>query len=78
MRTHRLFIVHLLAAACFTLAGFCVITEAEDWPNWRGPNYNGLSDEKNWNPLKIKDGVKEFANRAPQHDDITIIVMEVK
>jgi outer membrane protein assembly factor BamB len=58
MKTHKLFRVHLLAAACFILAGFCVIAGAEDWPNWRGPNYNGISDEKNWDPLKIKEGVK--------------------
>ena len=28
--------------------------------------------------LKIKNAVAEFARRAPQHDDITIIVMEAK
>ena len=28
---------------------------ANDWPIWRGPNNNGISNEKNWNPEKIKD-----------------------
>ena len=21
---------------------------AADWPHWRGPNYNGISEEKDW------------------------------
>ena len=25
-----------------------VRTEADDWPNWRGPQHNGISHETNW------------------------------
>ena len=24
------------------------VTRAGDWPNYRGPNHNGISDEVNW------------------------------
>ncbi|MCK5149036.1 PQQ-like beta-propeller repeat protein [bacterium] len=27
---------------------------AEDWTKWRGPNANGISTEKNWNPEALK------------------------
>ncbi len=29
-----------------------------DWPNWRGPEFNGISAEKDWNAAGLKDGVK--------------------
>ncbi|MCK4624637.1 MAG: PQQ-binding-like beta-propeller repeat protein, partial [Phycisphaerae bacterium] len=35
-----------VSAAFFSLAA--VRTEAADWPNWRGPDHNGISDEKGW------------------------------
>jgi len=28
--------------------GFSSIADAGDWPHWRGPNYNGISDETGW------------------------------
>ncbi len=31
---------------------------AEDWPNWRGPNHNGISVEKDWDPLVLNDTAK--------------------
>lgn len=35
--------------ATFALtAGVALTVSAEDWPNWRGPNFNGISNEKNW------------------------------
>ena len=37
---------------------FCIPTHGADWPNWRGPNHNGISTEKGWDPGKIKAGVK--------------------
>ena len=49
---------YLLIAVFFILTGFYQIAGAADWPNWRGVNYNGISEEKNWDPLKIKQGVK--------------------
>ena len=26
---------------------------ADDWPNWRGPRYDGISRESEWDPRKI-------------------------
>ena len=28
--------------------GYFAIVEAADWPNWRGPNHNGISNETGW------------------------------
>ncbi|MHC4738839.1 MAG: PQQ-binding-like beta-propeller repeat protein [Planctomycetota bacterium] len=58
MMKKRLITGYLLIAAFLSLTCFCNIVEAADWPNWRGPDYNGISAEKDWDPLKIKDGVK--------------------
>ena len=58
MKTQKIITRCLLAAVLFILTGFYQIAGAADWPNWRGPNYNGISNEKNWDPLKIKEGVK--------------------
>ena len=38
MRRHA-FLLFVLTSACIARAG--------DWPHWRGPNFNGTSDEKN-------------------------------
>ncbi len=38
MRRHA-FLLFVLISACIARAG--------DWPHWRGPNFNGTSDEKN-------------------------------
>jgi outer membrane protein assembly factor BamB len=43
-----------LAGALCTLAGSPA--RAEDWPNWRGPDHNGISRETGWDPEKLKDG----------------------
>lgn len=52
----------LSAALAFAV---CVIgissqgtAEAADWPNWRGPNHNGISDETGWTAAWPKDGPK--------------------
>lgn len=29
-----------------------------DWPNWRGPDHNGISKETGWDPATLKDGAK--------------------
>jgi len=29
---------------------------AEDWPNWRGPDHNGISRETGWDASKLKKG----------------------
>ena len=28
---------------------------ADDWPNWRGPNYDGVSEETGWDPEKLEN-----------------------
>ncbi len=40
--------------AAIILFLFTTIVTAEDWPNWRGPDHNGISREKNWNPEKLR------------------------
>ncbi len=50
--------VYFLVAAFLSLTCFYNIVKAAEWPNWRGPDYNGISAEKNWDPLMIKNGVK--------------------
>jgi outer membrane protein assembly factor BamB len=43
---------------CAICAGFCSTADAADWPNWRGPNYNGVSSETGWNSTWPKGGPK--------------------
>ena len=43
---------------CIGIASLCIRAQAADWPNWRGPDHNGISSEKGWDPGKIKAGVK--------------------
>lgn len=31
---------------------------AADWPNWRGPDHNGISSETDWNPKALTDSTK--------------------
>ena len=37
----------------FVLVGFIYSLNAADWPNWQGPNYNGISSETEWAPDNI-------------------------
>jgi outer membrane protein assembly factor BamB len=32
---------------------FVAGTNAQDWPNWRGPNLDGISTETDWNPQSL-------------------------
>ena len=34
-----------------------LLSPAEDWPRWRGPDANGMTSAKNWNPAALKDGM---------------------
>jgi outer membrane protein assembly factor BamB len=45
-------------------AGSFGTAEADDWPNWRGPNHNGISNEKNWNPKFPDTGPKILWEKA--------------
>ncbi len=36
------------------VAGFCAMTHAADWPNWRGPDHDGIAREELPDPLPEK------------------------
>ena len=42
----------------FTVLVSSVTAFGADWPNWRGPDYNGISKETNWSPKALADGAK--------------------
>ncbi|MBN1506126.1 MAG: PQQ-like beta-propeller repeat protein [Sedimentisphaerales bacterium] len=37
---------------------------ANDWPNWRGPHHNGISDETGWHWDRLEGGVKILWRRS--------------
>ncbi|MHC4156473.1 MAG: PQQ-like beta-propeller repeat protein, partial [Planctomycetota bacterium] len=39
-------------------AGCCSTAQAGDWPHWRGPSYNGISNETGWTTTWPQDGPK--------------------
>ena len=48
MVNHYALTLALVVAVFAMYAGFYNKAEAADWPNWRGPNYNGISSETGW------------------------------
>lgn len=52
----------------FGFLSFCVTAfstaSAADWPNWRGPNYNGISNETGWTTTWPKEGPKVLWNAS--------------
>ena len=48
MVNHYALTLFLVMAVFAMYAGFCQKAEAADWPNWRGPNHNGISSETGW------------------------------
>jgi len=54
---NHLFLIFLLSLC---LIFFCLynIAGAEDWPNWRGPNHNGISNEAEWITTWPENGPK--------------------
>ena len=46
----------LLVLGIWTLLAQFLISTAEDWPRWRGPHRNGISDEKGWLSQWPKEG----------------------
>jgi len=38
----------LLISALALVASMALFTRADDWPQWRGPHHNGVSQEKDW------------------------------
>src|SRR4030042_3500200 len=43
---------------CLIIIGYYSTTLAADWPNWRGPNYNGISSETGFITTWPKEGPK--------------------
>ena len=41
--------VTTLTAALLTVS----VAAADEWPNWRGPNHDGISKETAWNPAAV-------------------------
>ena len=48
----------VVSAAVTLLLPAATGTYAADWPNWRGPNHNGISDEKGWAEAWLKEEPK--------------------
>ena len=46
MATRRSFLFRIVGTASLLLAGRSAF--AGDWPQWRGPGRNGVSDETGW------------------------------
>ena len=47
IKNYKLTLVFALAV-CAICTGLYNTAEAADWPNWRGPNHNGISNETGW------------------------------
>ena len=49
-------------------------TLAADWPNWRGPDHNGVSNEKGWLTAWPKEGPKRLwtAEVGPGHAGVAV------
>ncbi|MBW8039459.1 MAG: PQQ-binding-like beta-propeller repeat protein [Planctomycetes bacterium] len=48
VKDYVLMLVFSFAAGAIGL-GYFATAQAADWPNWRGPNHNGISKETGWN-----------------------------
>jgi outer membrane protein assembly factor BamB len=57
-------------------AGEAAEEESRDWPFWRGPDRNGITDDKNWDPMKVKDGVRFLWRRNVGHASSSFTVRE--
>jgi outer membrane protein assembly factor BamB len=57
----RAFIV-ILFTLIFVACAVCGIADNFDWPRWRGPNGNGISMEKDWNPEALAGSPKILWN----------------
>ncbi len=52
---------------------------AAEWPNWRGPNHNGISTEKGWLTDWPKEGLKELwkAELGLSHSSVAVMAGKV-
>ncbi len=55
IRCYLVITVFVIGLSAFAGDG---VTRAADWPNWRGPEHNGISKEKNWSTDWPKEGPK--------------------
>jgi len=56
--------VYVLIIGLSLPAVFCNIAQAADWPNYRGPNHDGVSSETGWVSTWSKDGPKVLWKRS--------------
>lgn len=49
-----------MKATFILLTAFATVTQAADWPSWRGPDRNGISQEQAWNAQWSGDGPKKL------------------
>ena len=54
-------------------------TAAAEWPNWRGPNHNGISSEKGWLTAWPKEGLKQLwkSELGPGHSSVAVVAGKV-
>jgi hypothetical protein len=52
----------LMLAGC--TAGGGAPADSYDWPRWRGPDGDGISKERGWNPQALTDGPKILWKRT--------------
>ncbi len=48
------------AIAVLLFCAFSFASSAEDWPQWRGPNRDGISNETQWSSMWPADGPKQL------------------
>ena len=51
-------LVCVLITLTFGICNHYSIADDFDWPRWRGPNGDGISMEKDWNPEALAGGPK--------------------
>jgi outer membrane protein assembly factor BamB len=49
---------------CAALAIFSNIAKSADWPNYRGPSHNGITNETNWSANWSKSGPKQLWKKS--------------
>jgi len=47
--------LRFLCTALLLISTTAPITRADDWPNWHGPQHDGVSKETKWDPEKIEN-----------------------
>lgn len=65
----------LLAVLLVACAGKEAQVDALDWPCWRGPNRNGLTQETNWNPQALAEKPKVLwkADIGKGHSNVALL-----